>query len=80
MITIKEIAASLHMSTTTVSNVIHGKTGEVSEETIRKVRAFLDEVGYVPNITARNLASNKFRGIFFQRKVLLNSRKMLIFL
>ena len=59
MITIKEIARQLGMSTTTVSNVIHGKTKEVSPETIEKVRSFLDQVGYVPNISARNLAQNQ---------------------
>ena len=36
MITIKEIAKQLNMSTTTVSNVIHGKAGEVSDDTKRK--------------------------------------------
>ena len=59
MITIKEIAAKLGMSTTTVSNVIHGKAGEVSEETRKKVEEFLREVDYVPNINARNLAQNE---------------------
>lgn len=58
MITIKEIARQLNMSTTTVSNVIHGKTGEVSPETQQKVRSYLEEVGYIPNINARNLAAN----------------------
>lgn len=58
MVTIKEIARHLNMSTTTVSNVIHGKTGEVSPETQQKVRNYLEEVGYVPNINARNLAAN----------------------
>ena len=59
MITIKEIARQLNMSTTTVSNVIHGKTGEVSKETIDRVREYLDEVGYVPNLNAQNLAANQ---------------------
>ncbi len=59
MITIKEIAKQLNMSTTTVSNVIHGKAGEVSEETKKKVQDFLDKVDYVPNINARNLAQNE---------------------
>ncbi len=58
MITIKEIASELGMSATTVSNVIHGKTKEVSPETIERVNAYLDEVDYVPNINARNLAQN----------------------
>jgi len=59
MITIKEIAGRLNLSTTTVSNVIHGKAGEVSEETKEKVLSFLEEVDYVPNINARNLAQNE---------------------
>lgn len=59
MITIKEIAGKLGMSTTTVSNVIHGKTGEVSPETTLRVQKFLEEVDYVPNINARNLAQNR---------------------
>ena len=59
MITIKEIAGQLGLSTTTVSNVIHGKTKEVSQETIRKVQDFLEQVEYVPNINARNLAQNQ---------------------
>ncbi len=59
MITIKEIANQLNMSATTVSNVIHGKTREVSAETIERVEKFLKEVEYVPNMTARNLAQNQ---------------------
>lgn len=59
MITIKEIASRLGLSTTTVSNVIHGKTKEVSAETIERVRRFLEEVEYVPNINARNLAQGQ---------------------
>lgn len=61
MITIKEIANKLNMSTTTVSNVIHGKTGEVSQETIERVQEYLDKVGYVPNLAAQNLAANQSR-------------------
>lgn len=59
MITIKEMANMLGISTTTVSNVIHGKTTEVSQETIEKVNKLLKEYEYVPNISARNLASNE---------------------
>lgn len=59
MITIKEIAKQLNMSTTTVSNVIHGKTGEVSDATIKIVEDYLKKVDYVPNINARNLAQNE---------------------
>lgn len=71
MITIKEIAKQLNMSTTTVSNVIHGKTGEVSPETREKVEEFLKKVDYVPNINARNLAQNesKIIGVALKARV-----------
>ncbi len=59
MVTIKELAEILNLSTTTVSNVIHGKTKEVSGATIERVREALDEYEYVPNINASNLARNK---------------------
>ena len=58
MITIKEMSNILGISTTTVSNVIHGKTSEVSKETVKKVEKLLMEYDYVPNINARNLATN----------------------
>ncbi|MDD3277804.1 MAG: LacI family DNA-binding transcriptional regulator [Lachnospiraceae bacterium] len=59
MITIKEIAKELGMSTTTVSNVIHKKTGEVSPATVEKVEEALKEYNYIPNMSARNLAQNE---------------------
>ena len=59
MITIKEMARMLGTSTTTVSNVIHGKTGEVSPAMVKKVKKLLQEYDYVPNLNARNLARNK---------------------
>ena len=59
MITIKEMAEILGVSTTTVSNAIHGKTSEVSKRTVERVQKLLKEYDYVPNINARNLASNR---------------------
>ncbi len=56
---IKEIAKMLGVSTTTVSNVIHGKTKEVSAVTIKRVEETLKEYNYIPNISARNLAQNE---------------------
>ncbi len=61
MVTIKEIARELGLSTTTVSNVIHGKSWEVSPATVRRVEEALDRCGYVPNIVARNLAQKESR-------------------
>ena len=61
MITIKEMAEMLGISTTTVSNVINGKTSEVSQKTAEKVQKLLDEYDYVPNMNAKNLAQNHSR-------------------
>lgn len=59
MITVKEIADILGISTTTVNNVVHGRTKEVSKATIEKVQKLIEEYDYVPNMSARNLAQNK---------------------
>ena len=59
MVTIKEMADILGVSTTTINNVIHGKTNQVSKATIDKVEEVIQKYEYVPNMTARNLAQNK---------------------
>lgn len=57
MVTIDDIAAKAGVSNTTVSNVIHGRTKRVSQITIDKINAIIKETGYVPNMSARALAS-----------------------
>ncbi len=61
MITIKNMADMLGISTTTVSNVIHGKTSEVSQKTVERVQKLLAECDYVPNNSARSLTQNNSR-------------------
>lgn len=58
MVTIKEIASRLNISSTTVSNVIHGNTKEVSEQTIKRVQKMIRDLNYIPNMSARTLAQN----------------------
>ena len=57
-ITIKDIAEELGVSTATVSNVIHGKTKKISDQTVAKVQEKLEESGYIPNMAAVLLAQN----------------------
>ena len=45
-----DIAEELGLSTATVSNVIHGKTGKVSAETVERVTALLEEREYIPSM------------------------------
>ena len=58
MIRVKDIANMVGVSPTTVSNVIHGNTKRVSQETAQKISSILDEVGYIPNMGARLLSQN----------------------
>lgn len=53
-----DIAQELGLSTATVSNVIHGKAGKVSQETVRRVQAALEERQYIPSMAGILLAQN----------------------
>ena len=61
-----DIAEELGLSTATVSNVIHGKTNKVSEETLQRVMALLEEREYIPSMAGILLARNssKIIGVF----------------
>lgn len=58
---IRDIAEELGLSTATVSNVLHGKTNKISEETIRRVQALLEERQYIPSMAGILLAQNSSR-------------------
>lgn len=61
MVTLKDIADRAGVSSMTVSRVINGKTKSVSAETAERIRQIADEMGYVPNSSARSLASHSSR-------------------
>lgn len=65
-IRICDIAEELGLSTATVSNVIHGKTKKISDETVKRVMALLEERQYIPNMAGILLAQNssKIIGVF----------------
>lgn len=58
---ISDIAEELGLSTATVSNVIHGKTGKVSPETVRRVQETLEKRRYIPSMAGILLAQNDSR-------------------
>lgn len=58
---IVDIADALGLSTATVSNVIHGKTVKVSDETVKRVQQELERTGYIPNMAGILLARNNSR-------------------
>lgn len=55
--TLKDIAEKAGVSMMTVSNVINGKHNRVSAKTIEKVNAIIEECGYYPNLSARNMTN-----------------------
>lgn len=58
---IVDIAEELGVSTATVSNVIHGKTKKISDETVRRVQELLEAREYIPSMAGILLAQNDSR-------------------
>lgn len=57
-VSIVDVAKAAKVSTATVSNVINNK-GRVSTKTKQKVQRVIQELGYTPNLSARNLITRK---------------------
>lgn len=70
MVTLKDIASLTGVSATTISNVIHGRSSRVSQETVEKVNAAIKELGYIPNMSARTLASKSSSVVAFINHVI----------
>ena len=62
MVTIKDVAKATGVSPSTVSRVI-ADNPRISLETKKRVRKAMKEMGYYPNITARNLVSKSTKSI-----------------
>lgn len=58
---IADIAEELGVSTATVSNVIHGKTKKISDETVKRVQELLEKRQYIPSMAGILLAQNDSR-------------------
>lgn len=58
---IVDIAEELGLSTATVSNVIHGKTKKISDETVHRVQELLEQRQYIPSMAGILLAQNNSR-------------------
>jgi DNA-binding LacI/PurR family transcriptional regulator len=64
-VTINDIAKYTGVTPATVSYVINGKFSKVSAGTIERVKAAMQELNYVPNISARTLVNNESKLIGF---------------
>lgn len=58
---LSDIAEELGLSTATVSNVIHGKTKKISDETVKRVQELVEKRGYIPSMAGILLAQNDSR-------------------
>lgn len=58
MVTIKDVAKAAGVSPSTVSRVVKDHQG-ISTDTKKKIRKIMEEMGYSPNIAARNLVTNR---------------------
>ncbi|WP_139992558.1 LacI family DNA-binding transcriptional regulator [Paenibacillus paridis] len=63
MVTIYDVAAKASVSAMTVSRVINN-TGKISDKTRAKVKRVMEELGYVPNQTARSLVLQQTKLLF----------------
>ena len=76
-----DIAEELGLSTATVSNVIHGKTNKVSDETVQRVTALLEERQYIPSMAgillARNSSTKSSVSLSMTTKNMKNTRWMI---
>jgi len=61
MSTIKDIAREAGVSVTTVSNVIHGKSHRVAQETVNRIKKIIRKNNYTPNMSARALVNKSSR-------------------
>ncbi|MDP1732154.1 MAG: LacI family DNA-binding transcriptional regulator [Devosia sp.] len=59
--TIKDIALAAKVSPMTVSNVINGRRAKASDETVERIKAAIETLGYTPNLSARSLVSKASR-------------------
>ena len=65
MATMKDIAGLVGVSLTTVSNVVLGNYVRVYPQTVPRILAAIDELHYVPNMSARALVSHSSRIIAY---------------
>ncbi len=78
MSTIKDIANAVGVSCTTVSNVIHGRAGRVSAETISRINDTIEKMGYVPNMSARSLVSSSSKVIGMISHIKSNKKESIV--
>jgi LacI family transcriptional regulator len=57
--TLNDVAVAAGVSKATVSNILRGRGGVYATETIHRVQKIAEDLRYVPNVMARNLAAQR---------------------
>ncbi|MDN5725043.1 MAG: LacI family transcriptional regulator [Propionibacteriales bacterium] len=70
--TVKTVAEEAGVSTATVSNVLAGRTGRVSEATSVRVRAVAERLGYHPSPTAQAVRTGRTRLVLLSMTMLID--------
>lgn len=58
MVTLKDIADKAGVSSMTVSRALNGKSKDISQKTAERIKKIAEEMGYIPNSSAKALASH----------------------
>lgn len=58
MVTLKDIADKAGVSSMTVSRALNGRSKDISQKTAEKIKKIAEEMGYIPNSSAKALASH----------------------
>lgn len=58
MVTLKDIANKAGVSSMTVSRALNGRSKDISQKTAEKIKKIAEEMGYIPNSSAKALASH----------------------
>ncbi len=58
-VTIQDVARLANVSPSTVSNLLNGRTDHMRAETLERVQRAIEQLGYSPNRTARNLKTGR---------------------
>lgn len=63
MVGIKDVAKKAGVSVSTVSNVINGRTNQMSKETLERIEQCIKDLHYLPNKSAQQLKSGQVKVI-----------------
>ncbi len=65
MVTLKDIAREAKVSLTTAASILRGETARFPKPTILHIQATASRLGYIPNLSSRNLKKGRHGAVIF---------------